>query len=121
MTSLYSDIGGEPALNAAVDLFYNKISDENTLDPFFKDINITKQRGKMKKFLALLMTGQATKSPEYMRSSHAHLIDRGLNDNHFDTVGRLLSETLKELNIPGNFIDQILGAVEELRDPILNR
>ncbi len=121
MKTLYSDIGGEPAVNAAVDLFYTKISHENSLDPFFEDIDMPKQRSKMKKFLTLLMTGQAGNSSDYMRSSHSHLTERGLNDGHFDTVGQLLKETLEELNVPGNFIAQILGAVEGLRNPVLNR
>ncbi|MCK5424213.1 MAG: group 1 truncated hemoglobin [Emcibacter sp.] len=121
MTTLYSNIGGEPSVNAAVDLFYVKISNENTLDPFFGDIDQPKQRSKMKKFLTLLMTGQAEHSSDYMRRSHSHLIERGLDDNHFDTVGQLLKETLEELNVPGNFIAQILGAVEGLRNPVLNR
>jgi len=121
MTTLYSDIGGEAAVNAAVDLFYDKISHENSLDLFFKDMNVSTQRGKMKKFLTLLMTGQAENSSDYMRSSHSHLKERGLDDSHFNTVGHLLKETLEELNVPGNFIAQILGAVEGLRDPILNR
>lgn len=119
--TLYSDIGGAAAVDAAVDLFYTKISNENSLDPFFGDIDFTKQRSKMKKFLTLLMTGQAEHSADYMRNSHSHLMDRGLNDDHFNTVGLLLKETLEELNVPGNFITQILGAVEGLRDPILNR
>lgn len=121
MTTLYSDIGGGPAVNAAVDLFYYKISGENSPDPFFEDIDMAKQRSKMKKFLTLLMTGQAENSSDYMRSSHPHLMERGQDDSHFDTVGQLLKETLEELNIPGNFIAQILGAVEGLRDPVLNR
>lgn len=121
MTNLYTEIGGEPAVNAAVDIFYNKVSQEQSLDPFFNDVDMDAQRGKMKKFLTLLMSGKATKSPDYMRNSHSHLVERGMNDNHFDTVGKLLNETLDELNVPGNFIDQILGAVESLRDPVLNR
>lgn len=119
--TLFSDIGGEPAVNAAVDIFYTKISNDNSLTPFFGDIDIPKQRGKMKKFLTLLMTGQADNSADYMRNSHTHLVERGLNDNHFDTVGQMLKETLEELNVPGNFISQILGAVEGLRNPVLNR
>ncbi|MBL4802511.1 MAG: group 1 truncated hemoglobin [Emcibacter sp.] len=121
MSTLYENIGGAPAVNAAVDLFYNKISAENSLTTFFKDMNMTQQKSKMKKFLTLLMTGQAESSHEYMRNSHKHLVEEGLNDHHFDTVGALLKDTMKELNIPYNFIDQILGAVEDLRDPVLNR
>ena len=119
--TLYSDIGGEVAVTAAVDLFYSKISRQNTLDPFFEDIDMTKQRSKMKKFLTLLMTGEAQQSADYMRSSHAHLKEKGLIDGHYDTVRTLLKETLEELSIPRNFIDQILCAVESLRDPILDR
>jgi len=121
MTTLYDDIGGQPAVNAAVDVFYTKISDTESLDPFFKNMDDMQQRGKMKKFLTLLMTGQAENSSEYMRNSHSHLSEKGINDGHFDTVGSLLKETLEELNVPTNFIGQILGAVESLRDPVLNR
>ncbi|MCF8474310.1 MAG: group 1 truncated hemoglobin [Emcibacter sp.] len=119
--TLYSDIGGEPAVNAAVDIFYNKVTQTNSLDPFFVDTDVTRQRGKMKKFLTLLMSGVAEHSDVYMRNSHAHLIERGLDDNHFNTVGQLLKETLEELHVPGDFIGQILGAVESLRDPVLGR
>lgn len=121
MTKLFDDIGGATAINAAVDLFYSKIMAAESLDRFFQNVDIIKQRGKMKKFLTLLTSGQAQNSGDYMRASHAHLSEKGINDGHFDTVGQLLKETLEELNVPGNFIGQILGAVECLRDPVLNR
>jgi len=121
MTTLYDDIGGQPAVDAAVDIFYTKISTTESLDPFFKNMDYEQQRGKMKKFLTLLMSGKAQNSSQYMRDSHSHLMEKGLNDGHFDTVGSLLKETLEELNVPTNFIGQILGAVEGLRDPVLNR
>ncbi len=121
MTKLFNDIGGTPAINAAVDLFYSKITTTESLDPFFQDVDIVKQRGKMKKFLTLLTSDQAQNSGDYMRASHAHLSERGINDSHFDTIGKLLKETLEELCVPGNFIGQILGAVECLRDPVLNK
>ena len=121
MTKLFNDIGGAAAINAAVDLFYSKIMATESLNRFFQDVDVIKQRGKMKKFLTLLTSGKAQNSGDYMRTSHAHLSERGINDGHFDTVGRLLKETLEELSVPRNFIDQILGAVECLRDPVLNR
>lgn len=121
MATIYSRIGGEPALNAASDLLYNKISETRSLNRFFEDVDLAAQKIKMKNFLILLLTGRAERSEEKMHDSHAHLIERGLDDSHFDTVGLLLKETLEELDVPGHFIGQILEAVEVLRDPVLGR
>lgn len=121
MTTPYTSIGGEPALTAASDLLYDKIANTESLKRFFKDVDLSAQKLKMKKFLILLLTGRAERSEERMHESHKHLVKEGLNNSHFDTVGGLLKETLEELDVPGHFIGQTLEAVEVLRDPILGR
>lgn len=121
MSSLFKSIGGQPAVEAAVDIFYTKVTTDPAIKGFFQSTDMVGQRGKMKKFLTLLLSGTAENSDQYMRTSHAPLVEKGLNDLHFNAVGGHLKDTLEELNVPGQFIDQILGAVESFRDPVLNR
>ena len=43
MTTLYDQIGGEPAVNAAVDLFYEKVLTDPRINHFFADVDMAKQ------------------------------------------------------------------------------
>ncbi|MCB0643550.1 MAG: group 1 truncated hemoglobin, partial [Phaeodactylibacter sp.] len=50
--SLFEQIGGMPAVNAAVDIFYSKVVADPLLKPFFIHIDMVRQSGKLKAFLA---------------------------------------------------------------------
>jgi hemoglobin len=56
-----------------------------------------------------------------MRRAHAHLVQQGLNDSHFDAVMEHLGATMKELNVPDELIAQAAAIAEGTRNDVLGR
>ncbi|MGD8884606.1 MAG: group 1 truncated hemoglobin, partial [Gammaproteobacteria bacterium] len=102
--TLYEKIGGEPAVDAAVDIFYRKVLADDRINQFFDGIDMDRQAAKQKAFLTFAFGGPNNYSGKDMRDGHAHLVERGLNDSHFDAVMENLGATLKELNVPDELI-----------------
>ncbi len=119
--SLYEDIGGEGAVNAAVDIFYRKVLKDDRIKRFFDDVDMARQAAKQKAFLTMAFGGPNNYTGEDMRKGHAHLVARGLNDSHFDAVVEDLGATLKELNVPDNLIAQVAAIAESTRNDVLGR
>ncbi len=119
--SLYTDIGGEAAVNAAVDIFYRKVLKDDRIKHFFDGIDMDDQAAKQKAFLSLAFGGPNNYSGADMRRGHAHLVAKGLNDSHFDAVMENLGATLKELNVPANLIAQAAAIAESTRKDVLGK
>jgi hemoglobin len=119
--SLYEQIGGEAAVNAAVDIFYRKVLKDNRIKHFFDGVDMAKQAAKQKAFLTMAFGGPHNYTGEDMRKGHAHLVARGLNDSHFDAVMENLGATLTELNVPANLIAQAAAIAESTRNDVLGR
>ena len=99
--SLYSEIGGEGAVNAAVDIFYRKVLKDERIKRFFEGVDMNKQAAKQKAFLTMAFGGPHNYTGADMRKAHAHLVARGLNDSHFDAVSRTLVPRLQNLRCQG--------------------
>lgn len=119
--NLYESIGGEAAVNAAVDVFYRKVLADDRINSFFEGVDMDKQAAKQKAFLTFAFGGPNNYSGKDMREGHAHLVARGLNDSHFDAVVENLGATLKELNVPDNLIAEAAKIAESVRDDVLGR
>ena len=119
--SLYDRIGGEAAVNAAVDIFYRKVLADDRIKEFFDDVDMDRQAAKQKAFLTMVMGGPNNYTGKDMREGHAHLVKRGLNDSHFDAVMEDLGATLQELNVPAEFIAEAAAIAESTRNDVLNR
>lgn len=119
--SLYEQLGGQPAVEAAVDLFYRKVLADDRISHFFDDVDMDRQIAKQKAFLTYVFGGPANYSGQDMRRGHAHLIERGLNDSHFDAVIELLGASLKELGVPDELIGKVASIAEGARADVLNR
>jgi hemoglobin len=119
--SIYEQIGGEPSVDAAVDLFYRKVLVDNRISRFFDDVDMDRQAAKQKAFLTMVLGGPARYTGLDMRRGHLHLIARGLDDEHVDAVIELLGETLAELGVPAATIAQIAAVAESARDDVLDR
>ncbi|MGB9094322.1 MAG: group 1 truncated hemoglobin [Gallionella sp.] len=119
--SLYEEIGGEGAVNAAVDIFYRKVLRDDRIKRFFDGVDMDKQAAKQKAFLTMAFGGPHHYSGEDMRKGHAHLVAKGLNDSHFDAVMENLGATLTELNVPGNLIAKAAAIAESTRNDVLGK
>jgi hemoglobin len=119
--SLYERIGGEPAVNAAVDIFYRKVLNDHRINRFFDNVDMEKQAAKQKAFLTMAFGGPHNYTGEDMRKGHEHLVKMGLNDSHFDAVVENLGATLEELSVPQELINEVVEICETTRNDVLGR
>lgn len=121
MSSVYNQLGGESAINAAVDVFYRKVSADKYILPFFAGVDMDKQAGKQKAFLTMVTGGPNSYTGKDMREGHRHLIRMGLNDSHFDHILCHLRSTLAELGVTQQLIDTVISVADSTRDDVLDR
>ncbi len=119
--SLYDKLGGEAAVDAAVDIFYRKVLSDDRISHFFDDVDMEQQAAKQKAFLTMAFGGPHRYTGLDMRRGHAHLVERGLNDSHVDAVLENLTGTLRELNVPEELIGQVAAIAESTRNDVLGR
>ena len=119
--TLYERIGGEPAVNAAVELFYRKVLNDYRINRFFDDSDMDKQIAKQKAFFTMAFGGPNTYTGQDMRNAHAHLVKIGLDDSHFDAVMEQLGATLVELKVPADLIAEAAAIAESTRKDVLNK
>lgn len=119
--TLYESLGGEAAVNAAVDIFYRKVLGDDRINAFFDGVDMEQQAAKQKAFLTMAFGGPHNYSGLDMRRGHAHLVERGLNDSHVDAVIENLAATLRELNVAEDLINQVAAIAESTRNDVLGR
>ena len=117
--SLYERIGGEAAVDAAVDIFYRKVLMDDRINEYFDDVDMESQAAKQKSFLTMVFGGPNNYSGKDMREAHKNM--KGLADIHVDAVIENLGETLKELGVAESDIAEIAGIANSVRDDVLNR
>lgn len=119
--SLFKRLGGEAAVDAAVDIFYRKVLADDSICGFFDDIDMNEQRTKQKGFLTMAFGGPNKYTGKDLRTAHARLVANGLNDDHFNAVAGHLQATLEELGVPADLIGEVMAIAGSTRDDVLNR
>lgn len=119
--SLYEKLGGEAAVDAAVDIFYRKVLADDRINSFFEDVDMEKQAAKQKAFMTMAFGGPNNYTGTDMREGHAHLVKRGLNDSHFDAVVENLGATLTELGVSDELIAEVVAVCEPTRNDVLGK
>lgn len=121
MSSLYERIGGQAAVDAAVELFYRKVLSDDRINSFFDGVDMEEQIKKQKGFLTMVFGGPNNYTGMDMRDGHKHLVARGLNDSHVDAVIEDLGMALKELGVSDADIQEVAAIANSVRDDVLNR
>ncbi|NOQ14698.1 MAG: group 1 truncated hemoglobin [Methyloprofundus sp.] len=119
--TLYERIGGEAAVDAAVELFYRKVLSDYRINRFFDKTDMETQIAKQKAFFTMAFGGPNNYTGGDMRSVHAHLVKMGLDDSHFDAVMEHLGATLVELGVPGDLIGEAAAIAESTRNDVLGK
>jgi hemoglobin len=82
-STLYQRIGGEIAIHAAVDRFYERVLADPSLNHFFINVNMARLKGHQFAFLSQALGGPKQYSRTYMEVAHAKL---AVERYHFDLV-----------------------------------
>jgi truncated hemoglobin YjbI len=116
--SLMDRLGGNEAVKAAVDGLYKRLLADPALAPFFETVNMARLRQHQIRFMKIAFD-QVPEDMDviaYMARSHAFMIEeKGLNATHFDKVAGHFVDTLKELKVSEDLIDEALGVIGPLR------
>ncbi|BCD98877.1 group I truncated hemoglobin [Marinagarivorans cellulosilyticus] len=116
--SLFERIGGAPAVDAAVDIFYRKVLTDDRISHFFDSVDMDAQIAKQKAFLTMAFGGPNNYSGKDMREAHKHM---NLTEEHFNAVVENLAATLTELGVKEDDINEIAGIAISVKDDILNK
>ncbi len=117
MTTLFEKIGGKPAVDAAVDLFYTKVLADPSINHFFTTVDMDRQRQHQKLFLTYAFGGVPNYPGKGMREAHKHL---GLTEAHFTAVAGHLKATLEELSVPDDLQGEVMSIAASTHDDVLN-
>ena len=119
--SLYEELGGEAAVNAAVDIFYRRVLADAYVIRFFEGVDMDKQAAKQKAFLTMVFGGPNNYTGKDMREGHKHLVDKGLDDSHYEHILAHLRSTLAELGVGEDKVAEVIAIADSVRDDVLNR
>jgi hemoglobin len=117
--SLYQRIGGEPAVHATVNIFYDKFMQNSEVAFFFNDVPMAHQAKIMQKFISMILKSDRNYNHLALRKAHAPLVKKGLNDQHMDIFINTMRETLEQLDIPFEFIEEFIEIAESYRNDVL--
>lgn len=121
MATLYEKLGGQAAVEAAVDKFYRRVIADDRVNSFFEGVNMDKQATKQKAFLTMAFGGPNNYTDRDMKEGHAHLLEKGLNDSHVDAIIENLGATLREMGVAEDLISEVAAVAETTRDAVLGR
>jgi len=116
--SVFERLGGTVSIDVAVDRFYDRVVGDPELAFFFDQVDLRHQRSHQKAFLAMALGGPRGYEGRRLGEAHAHL---GITDYHVDLVAGHLAAVLAGLGVSPTLIDDVVSAVDGLRDTVLGR
>jgi len=116
--SIYDRLGGEAAVDAAVDIFYRKVLADERISSFFDDVDMDRQRAKQKAFLTFAFGGPNSYAGKDMRAAHARM---KLTELHFNAVMENLAATLTELGVPAALIGEAAAIALSVKGDIVSQ
>src|SRR5689334_9489515 len=115
--SLYEQIGGAAAVEAAVEEFYRRVLVDPLLQPFFKTTKLAWLKKSQVRFFTTALGGPSIYKGRDMKAAHAAL---AIEERHFGRVARHLSDTLKALKVPAPLIARVMETAGSLAPDIIN-
>lgn len=124
MATLFEQLGGAPAVDLAVDKFYERVLQDDRIKHFFANVDMVKQRAHQKAFLTYAFGGTDKYDGRYMREAHKELVaQQGLNSEHFDAVAEDLMLTLEAMGVSEALRAQVaaIAAAPQHKKDVLNQ
>lgn len=115
--SIYDSIGGSESVSVAVEKFYQRVLADPDLKSYFVNTDFRRLKSHQRAFIAAALGGSEIYNGRSMGDAHAGM---GITDAHFDRVVGHLADTLRDLGVPEETIDEIAAKLGPLRAEIVH-
>lgn len=117
---LYELIGGCSTIEAATELFYNKVLQDDSLRQFFDRVDMAHLRSRQAMFISMLLAGRVY-TGKNIHDAHARSRVHGLNDTHFDLFLKHFRAALEEVGVKPENAEKVMKRLESKRGTVLER
>ena len=117
---LYELIGGRSTVEAATELFYDKVLKDDHLRHFFEGVDMVHLRSRQAMFVSMLLGGRVY-TGKSIQHAHAAPRDRGLNDAHFDLFLQHFRTALEEVGVRPENAEKVWKRLESKRGTVLDQ
>ncbi|QKG92279.1 group 1 truncated hemoglobin [Halorubrum sp. SS5] len=114
--TLYERLGGEPAIGAVVNEFYDRVLDDDRVNHYFDDVDMADQRSHQTKFLSAVTGGPMQYEGEEMATAHEEL---AITDAEFEVVATHLDEALRAFDVDDADREAVMEAVAGFEDDVV--
>lgn len=113
---LYERLGGKPAIEAVVDDFLGRVSQDERINAQFAGAHLPRLRTRLIELICMASGGPCTYSGRDMKSSHKGM---GITSAQFDAIAQDLVATLDKFKVPEREKNEILGLVGPMKKDIV--
>lgn len=117
-SSLYQDIGGQKGIDDIVNIFVRKISQDDSILPYFAKSSVTHFKAGFSNHLCDAVGGPCDYEGDTMVDIHTGM---NINEKDFNRVVELLISALEEANISYQSQNRILNKLAASRSHIIKR
>ncbi|GAB6047874.1 hypothetical protein JCM19379_17010 [Methyloparacoccus murrellii] len=120
--SLREQLGGDEAIQNAVDILTDKLMSDPRINYFLFGVSRADQGAKHKSFLTVALRGddEAGEAPD-LREAFAQFFDKGLRDRHFDVILDHLRDTFRQMEVADELSEAALNASRNIREALFGR
>ncbi|WP_031035444.1 group I truncated hemoglobin [Streptomyces sp. NRRL F-5650] len=114
--TLFEQLGGEDAVGAVVDVFYDKVLGDPGLQPYFTGVDLDRLKRHQRRFIGQALGASRPYTGRSMRKAHEHL---AITDEAFGKVVGHLAGALTEAGVDEATIATIARALLPLKADIV--
>ncbi|TMT85211.1 group 1 truncated hemoglobin [Haloterrigena sp. H1] len=114
--TLYERLGGEDAIAAVVDEFYDRVVADEQVAYYFEDVDMQQQRAHQTQFISSVAGGPIEYSGDDMETAHDHL---GITPSEFEAIATHLGDALAAFDVDEDDRQAVLEAVASYQDNIV--
>lgn len=114
--SIYKKYGGFSKVSRIVLALYDRILDDDTVGPFFDDVDMNRIVDHQTKFISSLLGGPASYTDDQIQKMHNHL---DIGPTEFEALLEILRDVLAEHDFEDEDIETVVAAFGGRRDLVV--
>jgi hemoglobin len=121
--SLKEQLGGDEAIQNAVDILTEKLMADPRVNYFLFGVSRADQGDKHKSFLTVALRGEGEDTADQpdLHKTFADFLDKGFKDRHFDVLFDHLRDSLKQMDIADELSEAVIKASYGIRQSLFSK